>query len=77
MTHNVFLDFSKTQAMLSRQGLQAQVAYSASAPLPLHKLACLSPQVLARYTGQGIHKMGDYWFVDFDVVEISGKLEQA
>ncbi len=73
MTHNVFLDFSKTQAMLSPLGLQAHVAYSASAPLPLHKLASLSPQVLARFTGQGIHKMGDYWFVDFDVVEISWK----
>lgn len=77
MTHNVFLDISKTQAMLDPLGLQARAAYCASAPLPLHKLACLSPQVLARFTGQGIYKMGDYWFVDFDIVEISWKHEEA
>jgi methylase of polypeptide subunit release factors len=77
MTHNVFLDVSKTQALLDPLGLQARVAYCASAPLPAHKLASMSPQVLARFTGQGIHKMGDYWFVDFDIVEISWKQEAA
>jgi len=77
MTHNVFLDFNKTQAMAEAVGLQARVAYSVSAPLPAHKLASLSPEVLARFTGQGIHRMGDYWFVDFDLVEISWKHEEA
>jgi release factor glutamine methyltransferase len=77
MTHNVFLDLGKTQAMLCPLGLQARVAFVASAPLTLNKLACLSPQVLARFTGQGIHKIGDYWFVDFDVIEISWKHEDA
>jgi release factor glutamine methyltransferase len=75
MTHNVFLDFGKTEAMADSLGLQARVAYCASAPLPLHKLASLSPQVLERFTGQGIHHVGDYWFVDFDLVEISWKHE--
>lgn len=77
MTHNVFLDVGKTQAMADAVGLQARVAYCASAPLPLHKLASLSPQVLARFTGQGLHQVGDYWFVDFDLVEISWKREEA
>ena len=77
MTHNVFLDIGKTLATLDPLGLQARVAYCASAPLPLHKLVSLSPQVLARFTGQGIHKMGNYWFVDFDIVEISWKQEGA
>ncbi|MCJ0764140.1 50S ribosomal protein L11 methyltransferase [Variovorax terrae] len=77
MTHNVFLDIGKTQAMADALGLQARVAYCASAPLPAHKLASLSPPVLARFTGQGIHKMGNYWFVDFDLVEISWKPEKA
>lgn len=77
MTHNVFLDVSKTQALLDPLGLQARVAYCASAPLPPHKLASLSPQVLGRFTGQGIHKMGNYWFVDFDIVEISWKNGEA
>jgi hypothetical protein len=58
MTHNVFLDISKTHATLDPLGLQARVAYCASAPLRLHKLVSLSPQVLARFTGQGMHKMG-------------------
>jgi release factor glutamine methyltransferase len=31
--------------------------------------------VLARFTGQGIHHVGDYWFIDFDLVEISWKHE--
>jgi len=77
MTHNVFLDFGKTQAMADALGLQARVAYSASAPLPAHKLACLSPHVLARFAGEGVHRMGDYWFVDFDLVEISWKPGEA
>ena len=77
MTHNVFLDIGKTQTMLDLLGLRARVAYCASAPLPLHKLASLSPQVLTRFTGRGIHKMGDYWFVDFDIVEIRWKQGNA
>jgi release factor glutamine methyltransferase len=75
MTHNVFLDFRKTEAMADALGLQARIAYCASAPLPAHKLASLSPHVLARFAGEGIHRMGDYWFVDFDLVEISWKHE--
>ena len=77
MTHNVFLDFSKTEAMADALGLRARIAYCASAPLPAHKLASLSPHVLARYAGEGVHRMGDYWFVDFDLVEISWKHEAA
>ena len=77
MTHNVFLDFSKTEAMADALGLRARIAYCASAPLPAHKLACLSPQVRARFEGRGIHRMGDYWFVDFDLVEISWKHDEA
>lgn len=77
MTHNVFLDFGKTQAMAEALGLQARIAYCASAPLPAHKLASLSSQVLARFKGLGIHRMGDYWFIDFDLVEISWKHEEA
>jgi hypothetical protein len=33
--------------------------------------------VLARFAGEGVHRMGDYWFVDFDLVEISWKPEEA
>jgi release factor glutamine methyltransferase len=77
MTHNVFLDFSKTQAMAEALGLQARIAYCASAPLPAHKQASLTPQVLSRFMGEGIHRMGGYWFVDFDLVEISWKHEEA
>ncbi len=71
----MFLDFNKTQALADSLGLQARAAYCASAPLPLQKLASLSPDVLARFTGQGIHHVGDYWFIDFDLVEISWKHE--
>lgn len=77
MTHNVFLDVARTEAAAAALGLQARVAYCASAPLPLHKLASLNPQVLARFTGHGIHKIGNYWFVDFDIVEISWRDEDA
>ena len=77
MTHNVFLDFRKTEAMADAMGLRARIAYCASAPLPTHKLASLSPHVLARFAGEGIHRMGDYWFVDFDLVEISWKHGEA
>ncbi|SFU94643.1 Methyltransferase domain-containing protein [Polaromonas sp. YR568] len=77
MTHNVFLDVNKTQAMANSLGLQARVAYCASAPLPLQKLASLSPEVLSRFTGEGLHRVGEYWFVDFDLVEISWKHGEA
>lgn len=77
MTHNVFLDVSKTQAIVHQLGLQARVAYCASAPLSAQKLASLCPQVLARFIGQGIHRVGEYWFVDFDIVEVSWKHQGA
>ena len=77
MTHNVSLDFAKTQLMADALGLQARVAYCASAPLPAYKLASMTPEVLARFNGLGIHKMGDFWFVDFDLVEVSWKHEGA
>lgn len=77
MTHNVFLDFGKTAALVDAMGLEARVAHRASAPLPPHKLASMSPEVLARFKGEGIHQVGGYWFVDFDIVEISWKQEAA
>lgn len=70
MTHNTFIDVAKTQGILAPLGLQAQVIYTASALMSAQKMASMSPDVLARFTGRGIHRLGDYWFVDFNIVEI-------
>jgi release factor glutamine methyltransferase len=71
MTHNVFLDVEHTRAMLAPQGLQARVVYTASAPLSAAKLASMAPQVRERFTGRGLHAVGDFWFSDFHLLEIS------
>lgn len=70
MTHNTFIDVAKTQAMLMPLGLQARVIYTASALLSEQKMASLNPAVLARFTGRGIHHVGEHWFADFNIVEI-------
>ena len=70
MTHNTFIDVAKTQALLSPLGLQARVIYTASALLSEQKMASLNPAVLARFTGCGIHPLGEHWFADFNIVEI-------
>jgi release factor glutamine methyltransferase len=76
MTHNVFIDVARTQAMLEPWGLQARIVYSASALLSPQKLQRLSPEVLERFAGRGIHKVGAYWFGDFDILEISWKPDE-
>jgi release factor glutamine methyltransferase len=73
MTHNVFIDLARTQAMVEAWGMQARSMYSASSPHSVQKMATLNPQVLERHTGGSIHRIGRYWFVDFDIVEISWK----
>ena len=73
ITHNVFLGLDKTQALLARGGLQARVAHSVSVPLSLEKLKCMNADVVKRDNGRGVHRVGDCWFVDFDVLEITWK----
>jgi release factor glutamine methyltransferase len=71
MTHNTFIDVAKTQAVLSPLGLQARVIDTASALLSEQKMASLNPAVLARFNGRGIHQLGEHWFADFNIVQIS------
>lgn len=70
MTHNTFIDVTKTQAFLSSLGLHARVIYTASALLSEQKMANLNPSVLTRFTGCGIHRLGEHWFADFNIVQI-------
>lgn len=70
MTHNAFIDMAKTQALLGSLGLQARVIHTASALLSEQKMASLNPAVLARFSGCGIHHLGDHWFADFNIVQI-------
>ena len=71
ITHNIFLDLIKTQVLLSRSGLLARVAHSVSIPLSLEKSQCIHPDVLKCDNGRGVRRVGDCWFVDFDVLEIT------
>lgn len=70
MTHNTFIDVAKTQSLLSPLGLQAHIIYTASALLSEQKMASMNPAVLARFTGCGIHQLGEHWFADFNIVQI-------
>ena len=73
ITHNVFLDLDKTRAILAQGGLQARVVHSVSVPLSPEKLQCMDADTLKRDDGRGIHCVGDCWFVDFDVLEMTWK----
>ena len=73
ITHNVFLDLEKTQALLTRLKLEARVVQSLSVPLSPEKLRCMDADTLKRDNGRGVRRVGDCWFVDFDVLEITWK----
>ena len=73
ITHNVFLGLDKTHALLARSGLQTRVVHSVSVPLSPEKLRCMNADVLKRDNGRGVHRVGDCWFVNFDVLEITWK----
>lgn len=71
MTHNLFVDLAQTHRVLAACGLQASLACTVTVPLPPHKLHGLNPAVLQGGLGPGLHGIGSYWFVDFQVLEIS------
>lgn len=70
VTHNVFVGLERTHALVHRLGLEAQVVHSASAVLPLAKLASMTPAVREQSLGRSVHRLGPYAFVDFDVLRI-------
>jgi release factor glutamine methyltransferase len=71
MTHNVFVDLDRTCRALQALGLVATVAGTMSVPLAQHKLSGLPPQVLETFLERGLHRVGDFGFADFHVLEIS------
>ena len=71
MTHNAFVDLQHTHDMLRTAGLVATVASTVSVPLALPKLAGLPPPLLQACLGRGLHRVGEYAFADFHVLEIS------
>jgi release factor glutamine methyltransferase len=71
MTHNVFLDLQKTRSLLKADGMRAEVVYTASAPLSQAKLTSMTQQVREQYTGHGLYPVGEFWFSDFYLLEIS------
>lgn len=73
ITHNVFVDLDHTRERAARQGLAVDIVHNASALIPAAKLAAITPEVLRRYQGRGLHRVGDHAFGDFHVVEIHGR----
>jgi release factor glutamine methyltransferase len=73
MTHNVFCDVELSRRQLHAQGLATAVVATVSLPLPRHKLAGLPPAVLAAFLGRGLHRVGEFTFADFHVLEITAR----
>jgi release factor glutamine methyltransferase len=71
MTHNEFADLALTRERLRAVGLQASVATTVCAPVPLYKWAGLTPQVVARFLGRGLLRVGPHAFAVFHVLEIA------
>lgn len=70
ITHNSFVDLEHTRAIARAQALVLEVLHTTSALIPAAKLACLSPEVLARFDGRGIYRIGSHAFGDFHIVEL-------
>lgn len=75
MTHNAFIDLDRTRDQLRALGCGFAVRATVSVPLPLAKLQGLCPDVLARWLGRGLHRVGDFSFADFHVLEIADAAE--
>jgi release factor glutamine methyltransferase len=77
MTHNVFLDFGKTQLMADSPGPAGPRRLLRVGAFARLQAGQHEPRGIGAFYGLGIHKMGDFWFVDFDLVEVSWKHEDA
>lgn len=71
MTHNEFADVALTGERLLALGLRATVATTVCAPVPLYKWAGLTPQVVERFLGSGLLRLGEHAFAVFHVLEIA------
>lgn len=70
MTHNSFVGFEHTEAMVAPQGLRARTVLSTTVALHPRKTELLEQEVRARYSGAGISQFGPYEFADVQIVEI-------
>ncbi|WP_158966867.1 methyltransferase [Chachezhania sediminis] len=70
LMHNVFIRLDRTRDVAARHGLKVEVLQTIMVPLPKAKLAVMTPEVLARETGQSIHRFGDYAFGAVSVLAI-------
>ena len=70
ITHNAFVDLGLTRSRVAAQGLVTDIVHTASALIPAAKLASMSPDVLKRFEGQFIYRMGEYTFGDFHIIEM-------
>ncbi|MFN5881748.1 MAG: hypothetical protein ACK44L_08570, partial [Burkholderiales bacterium] len=64
------VDLGLTRSRVAAQGLVTDLVHTASALIPAAKLASMSPDVLKRFEGQFIYRMGEYTFGDFHIIEI-------
>ncbi len=60
--HNAFIGLEQTYAKATDLGLSVEVRSRFLLPLPHPKLAQMTPEVLARETGQSIHMFGKHAF---------------
>lgn len=70
ITHNAFVGFDRTEAMLASQGLMVRRVLSTTVPLHPTKTELLCPKVRAKYTGAGLCQFGSYEFAVVDILEI-------
>ncbi|MEM8728923.1 MAG: 50S ribosomal protein L11 methyltransferase [Pseudomonadota bacterium] len=68
IAHNAFVGLEKTRETADAHELAVEVIDTVMVPLPPEKLACMTPQVLNRETGQTIHRVGAYVFAEVAVL---------
>lgn len=70
ITHNVFLDIERSQELLRAEGMDARVVGSTAVLLAPAKADVLNPAIRCKGTAVGLLRLGNYEFMDVDVLDI-------
>jgi release factor glutamine methyltransferase len=71
ITHNGFVDLSRSRTLLARHGLNLGILHSFLVPLEEDKMNCTSKAFIEAEIGRALHCYGPYSFGEVHIVEIS------
>lgn len=70
ITHNAFVDLDRSRDILRQRGFALRSLYTIPVFISPDKLRTISADVLARYDGKEIYRVGSYTFAEVHIVEI-------